>query len=124
MFGYFDDLVKELYTNVSRDVKENSNKWIEVYKKIPIGYLPDYVHEAIRGATDLSRIWLRKGMDYTEKIWVLAHEIAHIANPFERNEDMIDYYAPAFVPAAQNILQSGRSEFAMGPYKIPRDDRI
>ena len=111
MNKYFDDLVNDLYSNISRNVKDSKNKRIEVYKKIPIFDLPEYFDERIRGATDLSKIWLRKGMDYAERCWVLAHEIAHILNPFERNEDIIDqYHAPAFLPVAKDIIQRNKKE--------------
>ncbi len=117
MQEYNDELIDGHYNHRSSfDMK----KYLEFYKKIKINDLPDYVPKFVRGATDMSKIWLRKGMDYAERVWVLAHEIAHIANPFERNENVIDYYAPAFVPAAQNILQKGDREFMIGPYRIPR----
>ncbi|MFH0832361.1 MAG: hypothetical protein V1900_01400 [Candidatus Aenigmatarchaeota archaeon] len=101
--NYADELFDEHYTGRKRDNADR--KWYEFYKEIPILDMPEYVPRFIRGATDLSKIWLRKGMDYKERLWVLAHEIAHIFNPFERDENKIDQKAYAFVPAAHGILQ-------------------
>ena len=111
--GKYED---ELYNEHYLGGKSLERKWYEFYKFIPIDDLPEYVPKFIRGATNLSKIWLRKGMDYTERVWVLAHEITHIKHPDIRNEAMIDLLTPGSIPEAMKILRRGDKGFAIGPY--------
>lgn len=115
--NYADELFDEHYRSNNRNNDNGNRKWYEFYKVIPIEDLPEYAPKFIRGATNLSKIWLRKGMDYLERVKVLAHEISHIANPDERNEYKIDELSLAFVPVAHDILQRGDRKLTVG-YKI------
>ncbi len=73
----------------SRTAEYSSSSTVVDGKVIPVEevdawYLPDRV----LGMTNLSKIWLKKGLGYFKK-FVLYHEEEHIRYPHERNEELI-----------------------------------
>ncbi len=73
----------------SKTAEYSSSSTVVNGKVIPVEevdawYLPDRV----LGMTNLSKIWLKKGLGYFKK-FVLYHEEEHIRDPHERNEELI-----------------------------------
>ena len=66
---------------------------------MPDQYMPSFV----LGMTDRTKIWIRKSLKYLEKMFVIGHEMEHINDWYERDENVISQRAArkldlAYVP--------------------------
>jgi len=59
-------------------------------------YMPDGLYGIILGMTNGVKIWLRKGLDYFKKRFVLQHEIEHVKD-MHADEDTINRRALAYL---------------------------
>ena len=73
----------------SQPVEYSSSSTTVNGKLIPVEEVDEwYLPRFVLGMTNLSKIWLKKGLGYWKK-FVLYHEEEHIRDPHERNEDII-----------------------------------
>lgn len=77
----------------SKPVGYSSSSTVVDGKNIPVEEVDEwYLPRFVLGMTNLSKIWLKKGLGYWKK-FVLYHEEEHIKDPFQRNERIIDQRA-------------------------------
>jgi hypothetical protein len=89
----------EIYRSAMNTAEYTSGGVIVNGRFIPVEevepwYMPDGPYHIVLGMTNLTKIWLRKGLDYFKKRFVLQHEIEHVKD-MAADEEIIDRRAMA-----------------------------